>query len=499
MKKYLMLIAAAALILALASAGLAAAPVKGGKLVVCQSAEPPGLDPTGNVAAAIDRVVWSNLYETLVKVDDSGAFIPGLAAKWDISADGKVYTFHLQKGVKFHNGEPFDSKVAAWNLKRAMGEKTTNPHPEYFRVIEKIETPDPATLKLTLKSPDALFIARMAEGDASMLPMKGYETAKSHPNGTGPFKFSKWVKGDRVELVRNENYWNPELPYLDKVVFRFIPDPVSQVNALKAGDIDVLGWLQSQELAAGLQKDKRFKVISGASTSEIIISTNNKAKPFDNPKVRQAMAHAMDRQLIIDLAMNGFGTPIGSHWSPAAPYYIDLTGTYPYDPAKAKKLLAEAGYPNGFEAVIKLPDKYAYAVRVGQVYADLMSKVGIKLKIEMIEWGQWIQRVFLKKEFQLTCIGHAEAWDIGIYAKPTYYFQYDSKEFQDTYTKAITAPNEAEKAKWFGQCQKIIARDAVNGYVLSTPALPIMKKDVMNWWKNYPTTALDCSQVWIAK
>ena len=304
-----------------------AAPIRGGSLVVCQPAEPPGLDPTANTAAAIDRVVWSNVFETLTKVNDQGQLIAGLAKRWDISPDGRVYTFYLQEGVTYHNGESFTAEVAKWNLERAKSENTVNPHPEYFRVIESIETPDDATLKVVLKDVDALFLIHMAEGDASMLPMKGYEKTKSHPIGTGPFQFVKWVQGDRVELTRFDGYWNPELPYLDKVTFRFIPDPNAQAAALKAGDIDVIGWIGSPETALELAKDKRFKVLAGASTSDVILSTNNKAKPFDNLKVRQAMAHAIDRKMILDLGMSGFGTPIGSHWSPAAPYYVDLVNT----------------------------------------------------------------------------------------------------------------------------------------------------------------------------
>lgn len=478
---------------------LAGTPIRGGSLVVAQPAEPPGLDPTANTAAAIDRVVWSNVFETLTKVNDQGQLVPGLAKKWDASPDGKTYTFYLVEGVKFHNGELFNSSVAKWNLERAKSEGTTNPHPEYFRVIETIETPEDGVLRVTLKDVDALFLIHMAEGDASMLPMKRYEKAKSHPIGTGPFRFVKWVKGDRVELTRFDGYWNPELPYLDKVTFRFIPDANAQTAALKAGDIDVIGWIGSPETAVELAKDKRFRVLAGASTSDVILSTNNKAKPFDNLKVRQAMAHAIDRKMIIDLAMSGYGTPIGTHWSPAAPYYIDLTGMYPYDPEKAKKLLAEAGYPNGFDAVLKVPGKYAYSVRVGEVIADLFAKVGIRLKIENIEWGQWIARIFKNKEYQLTVIGHAEAWDIGIYANPNYYFQYDSQEFRDAYAKALKAPNESEKAKWFGRCQEIIARDAVNGYLYSAPSLPVLKANIMGWWRNYPTIALDCTRVWIKK
>jgi len=478
---------------------MADTPQKGGNLIVCQPAEPPGLDPTANTAAAIDRVVFSNIYEGLIKVDRNGNFIPGLATKWEVSADGRVYTFNLRQGVKFHNGEPFNAQTAKWNLERAMGPDSVNAHPEYFRGIEKIETPDDNTLILSLKDVDALFIPHMAEGDAVMLPMKGYENAKSNPIGTGPFRFAKWVRGDRVEMVRFEDYWNTELPYLDNVVFKFIGDASAQIAALKAGDIDVIGYIAAPESAMELSKDSSYKVYAGTTTGEVIMSTNNKAKPFDNKLVRQAMAYAIDRQAVIDLVMFGYGTPIGSHWSPSTPYYVDLTGKFPHNPQKAKELLKEAGYPNGFEATIKLPAIYSYSRRAGEVIADQFAEVGIKLNIEIVEWGQWIERIFKKKEYQLTMIGHVEAWDIGIYANPDYYFQYDSQEFRDAYAKALKAPNEEEKAQWFGRCQEIIADDAVNGYLFSAPSLPVMKAAVMNWWENYPTIALDCTEVWWKK
>ncbi|MCF8105864.1 MAG: ABC transporter substrate-binding protein [Desulfohalobiaceae bacterium] len=478
-------------------AAMAETPEKGGKLIVCQPAEPPGLDPTANTAAAIDRVVYANIYEGLIKINEEGEYVPGLARSWEVSADGLVYTFDLREGVLFHNGEPFNAQVAAWNLERAMSEESVNPHPEYFRGIERIETPDAGTLVLTLKEVDALFIPHLAEGDAVMLPKKGYEEAKSNPVGTGPFKFSNWVRGDRVEMVKNEDYWNPELPHLDKVTFKFIGDASAQIAALKSGDIDVIGYIGAPESAMALEQDERFKVYAGSTTAEVIMSTNNQAEPFDDKLVRQAMAFAIDRQTVVDLVMFGYGTPIGSHWSPATPYYKDLTDKFAYDPEKARELLAEAGYADGFEAVIKLPAIYSYSKRAGEVIADMLGEVGIELDIEIVEWGQWIERIFKKKEFQLTMIGHIEPWDIGIYANPDYYFQYDSEEFRQAYQQALKAPSEEEKAEWFGRCQEIIAEDAVNGYLFSAPSLPILKAEVMNWWQNYPTAALDCTRVWL--
>jgi peptide/nickel transport system substrate-binding protein len=240
--------------LVLVSSAFSQTPMMGGTLVVCQPAEPPGLDPTANTAAAIDRVVYANIYEGLVKVDSRGGFLPGLANGWHVSEDGRVYTFNLRKGVAFHNGEAFDATVAKWNMERAARPENGNPHPEYFSGIETIQTPDSHTLVIRLKSVDALFIAHMAEGDAVMRPMKGYETAKSNPIGTGPFKFVKWVRGDRVEMARFDGYWNPFLPYLDRVVFRFISDPAAQIAALKAGDIDVIGYIAAPESAMMLAK-----------------------------------------------------------------------------------------------------------------------------------------------------------------------------------------------------------------------------------------------------
>jgi peptide/nickel transport system substrate-binding protein len=478
---------------------LASEAIRGGTLIVCQPAEPPGLDPTGNTAAAIDRVVYANIFEGLIKVDRDGSFIPGLARQWSVSPDGLTYTFYLHRNVQFHNNEVFNAAVAKWNLERAMSEKTVNPHPEYFRGILSINALDDHTLEIVLKEVDALFIAHLAEGDAVMLPMKGFENTKSDPIGTGPFQFVRWVRGDRVEMERFKAYRNPELPYLDKVTFKFISDASAQIAALKAGDIDVIGYIAAPESAMTLSRDERFKVYAGTTTGEVIMSTNNKAEPFNNRKVRQAMAYAIDRKAVVELVMFGYGTPIGSHWSPSTPYYEDLTGLFPYNVEKAKALLAEAGYPDGFDATIKLPAIYSYSKRAGEVIADMLRKVNIRLKIEIIEWGQWIDRVFKKKEYQLTMIGHVEAWDIGIYANPDYYFQYDSQEFRDAYSRALKARNEKEKAEWFGRCQKIIAEDAVNGFLFSASGLPAMKADVMGWWQNYPTVALDCTEVWRQK
>ena len=485
--------------LLLTSVSHAQKPVRGGSLMIAQGVEPPGLDPTTATSAAIPRVVYSNVLEGLVKIDRNGQIVSGLAKDYKISKDGKEYTFILNKGVKFHDGKPFDAEDVKSTFERLMDSKAGIAHPEYYKDIDAVQVVDSHTIKIRLKNVNSMFLFNLARGDSIIVSKQGADKLKSEPIGTGPFKFVEWVRGDHVTLARFEGYFKRDLPYLDKVTFKFIGDPSAQIATLKAGDIDVIAYDVSPENAALLEKDPKFRVFNGYTTTKVIMSINNSRKPFDDVRVRRAMAYAIDRNAIIKGAISGYGVPIGSHMDPGNPYYVDLTSTYPYNPEKAKQLLAEAGFPNGFEAVIKLPERFAYAKRSGEIITDMFSQVGIKLKIELLEWGQWLDRVFKNADYDLTVIGHAEPFDISIYANPKYYFRYDSPKFQETLKKAEMEPNPKVRKELYIACQKIITEDAVNGFLFVLPSLPTMKKEVMNWWKNYPMTACDVTEVWIAK
>jgi peptide/nickel transport system substrate-binding protein len=500
MKRLLWICLVSLTILFLTATAHAQKPIYGGSLVVAQGVEPPGLDPTTATSAAIPRVVYSNVLEGLVKIDRNGKIVTALAKDHKISKDGKEYTFTLKKGVTFHDGKPFDAEDVKFTFDRLMDtQKTGTVHPEYYKDIESVQVVDSHTVKIKLKNVNSMFLFSLARPDSIIVNGQTVDKLKTAPIGTGPFKFVEWVRGDRITLVKFEGYHKKGTPYLEKVTFKFIGDPSAQIASLRAGDIDVIAYDVSPENALLLEKDPKFKVLNGYTTTEVILSTNNSRKPFNDVRIRRAMAYAIDRNALIKGAMSGYGTPIGSHMDPGNPYYVDLTSTYPYNPEKAKQLLADAGYPNGFEAVIKLPERFAYAKRSGEIIADMLSKVGIKLSIELVEWGQWIGRIFNNAEYDLTVIGHAEPFDINIYAKPTYYFRYDNPKFQETLKKAETEPNPKVRKQLYIECQKIIAEDAVNGFLYVIPSLPTMKKDVMNWWKNYPMTAVDVTEVWIQK
>ncbi len=474
-------------------------PVYGGSITVAQGVEPPGLDPTTATSQAIPRVVYTNVLEGLVKIDRNGKIVPALAKDYKMSKDGKEYSFVLNKGVKFHDGKPLDGEDVKFTFERLMDPKNATAHPEYYKDIDSLQVVDPFTVKIKLKNVNSMFLFNLARPDSIIVNKQGVDKLKTAPVGTGPFKFVEWARGDHVTLVKFEDYYRKGIPYLDKVTFKFIGDPSAQIASLKAGDIDAIAYDVSPENALLLEKDPKFKVFNGYTTTKVIMSINNSRKPFDDVRVRRAMAYAIDRKAIIKGAMSGYGVPIGSHMDPGNPYYVDLTSMYPYNPEKAKQLLKEAGYPDGFEAVIKLPERFAYARRSGEIIADMLSQVGIKLKIELIEWGQWIDRVFKNADYDLTVIGHAEPFDINIYANPNYYFRYNSPKFQETLKKAEMEVNPKVRKELYISCQKIITEDAVNSFLFVLPSLPTMKKEAMNWWKNYPIPAVDVTEVWIQK
>jgi peptide/nickel transport system substrate-binding protein len=474
-------------------------PVYGGAIIIAQGVEPPGLDPTTATSTAIPRVVYNNVVEGLVRIDRNGKIMPALAKDYKISKDGKEYTFVLKKGVKFHDGKPFDGEDVKFTFERLMDPKNAIAHPEYYKDIDSVQVVESHTVKIKLKSVNSMFLFNLARPDSIIVNKQAVDKIKSAPVGTGPFKFMEWVRGDHITLDKfDESHWKG-IPYLDKVTFKFIGDPSAQIAGLKAGDIDVIAYDVSPENALLLEKDPKFKVLNGYTTTKVILSINNSRKPFNDVRVRRAIAHAINRNSLIEGAMSGYGIPIGSHMDPGNPYYIDLTSVYPYHPQKAKQLLKESGYGDGFEAIIKLPERYAYARRTGEIIADMLSQVGIKLKIELTEWGQWIDRVFKNADYDLTVIGHAEPFDINIYANPKYYFRYDSQKFQETLQKAEMEVDPKIRKELYMACQKIITEDAVNGFLYVMPSLPTMKKEVMNWWKDYPMTACDVTEVWIQK
>ncbi len=459
--------------------------------------EPPHLDPTAGAAAAIDEIVYANVFEGLTQIDQNGTVQPALAKSWDISRDQLTYTFQLNTGVTFHDGTTFDSDDVVFSLTRAMAKDSVNAQKGLFKTISSVKKQDSHTVIIQLKRPTGSFLFNMGWGDAVMVAKETVQKNKSTPIGTGPFKFNKWVKGDRVELIKNKSYWgNPAK--LDKATFKFIPDPAAAVNAMMAGDIDAFDNFPAPESLSQFSANSRFKVVIGNTEGETILSTNNTRAPFDQLKVRQAIAHAINRQAIIDGAMFGYGTPIGSHFAPHHPAYVNLTYTFPYDLETAKKLLAEAGYPNGFKAAIKLPPP-SYARRTGEIIAAQLKKIGIELEIVPVEWAQWLDQVFKKTDYDLTIVSHTEPMDIGIYARDRYYFNYKNAKFQALMKQLDQTVETKKRYALLATAQKILAEDAVNGFLFQLAKHGVWNKNIQGLWANSPVQANNLTQVYWTK
>ncbi len=454
--------------------------------------EPPNLDPTAGAAAAIDEVVYANIFEGLTRFAPDGSILPALAESWEVSPDGKTYTFILHSGVKFHDGTPMDARDVVFSLNRARADDSTNAQKALFKGIANVEALDPHTVRVLLKDPDGNFPFKMAWGDAVIVSQKSIETEATHPVGTGPFKFVQWVKGDRVDIERNPDYWGKPVA-LSKATFKFISDPNAAFAAMMAGDVDAFPNFPAPETLAQFEADPRFAVIIGSTEGETILAMNNKSGPLADKRVREAIAHAINRQEIIDGAMFGYGTPIGTHFAPHHPDYVDLTSLSAYDPELSKKLLAEAGQ-NGLKLRLMLPPP-TYARRGGEIIASQLRAVGIEPEISNLEWAQWIEQVFKGKDFDLTIVSHTEPMDIGIYARPDYYFQYDNPEFQALMADLAKTTDPTKRSEMLQKAQRIIAEDYVNGFLFQLAKTGVANAKIKGLWANAPTQANDLTGV----
>jgi peptide/nickel transport system substrate-binding protein len=314
--------------------------------------------------------------------------------------------------------------------------------------------------------------------------------------GTGPFKLSKWVKGDRVEIERNPNYWG-KVVSLEKATFKFVADPTAAFAAMMAGDIDAFPVYPAPETLAQFESDPRFSVMVGSTEGETILAMNNGSENLKDLRVRKAIALAINRNEIIDGAMFGFGTPIGSHFAPHNPDYVDLTNQSNFDPERSKKLLLAAGYSSGLTLSLKLPPP-SYARRSGEIVAAQLRAVGIQTTIENLEWAQWLEQVFKSKDFDLTIVSHTEPMDIGIYANPEYYFQYDSADFQQIISDLNLTADINQRSILYKKAQKHIADNFVNGYLFQLAKTGVSSVKLRGLWVNSPTQANDLTGVrWV--
>lgn len=451
--------------------------------------EPPNLDPTSGAAAAIDDVTYATIFEGLVAIGRDGAIRPWLASGWTVSPDRLTYTFRLRSGVRFHDGGAMDARAVAFSLERAIAPGSSNAQALALRAIRRIELIDPLTVRLSLAQPDADLLRLLTYGDAVIVSPRSAGALAERPVGTGPFRFAGWRRGDAITLDRNPSYWG-RAPTLRRVTYRFLADPTAAYAAMKAHDVDLFPDFPAPEVLAQLRGDPSLRVVTVPSEGEVILAMNERTGPLADVRVRRAIAQAIDRRALIDGAMAGYGTPIGSHVPPQSPDYLDFTGLTPHDPAAARRLLAAAGYPNGFALTLKLPPP-SYARRSGEIVAAELAVIGIRADIRNLEWAQWLDEVLSRHAFDLTIVSHAEPFDYDIYGRPGYYFGYESAAFRQLLARLKLADDPVAHRVLMRQLQRRLAEDVPAAYLFQFPHLGVEDAGLAHAWVNTPNEVID--------
>lgn len=458
--------------------------------------EPPHLDPTSNAAAAIDEVVYANLFEGLTRFGPDGDILPALAESWDISEDGLTYRFALREGVTFHDGSAMTAEDVVFTLDRARADDSINAQKFLFADIADVSAEDDMSVVVTLAQPNGNFLFNMAWGDAVIVAPESAETNANNPVGTGPFRFADWRQGDSVVIERNPDYWG-EPVQLERATFRFISDPTAAFAAMMAEDVDIFPVFPAPETIPVLDADPRFEAIVGTTEGETILAMNNRRAPLDDVRVREAIARALDRQEIIDGAMFGYGTPIGSHFAPHHPAYVDLLDLSAHDPERSRQLLAEAGV-EGLTLSLALPPP-VYARRGGEIIAAQLRDVGITVEIVNFEMAQWLEQVFGNGDFDLTIIAHTEPLDIEIYGRDDYYFGYAADSFLDIWDELNETLDPEIRNGLLGDLQRDIAQNYVNAYLFQLAKAGVKNADLEGMWVNAPTQATDLTGAYWAR
>ena len=461
-------------------------------LVLAMTLEPPGLDPTVGAAAAIGEVVHYNVFETLVKIRPDSTIAPLLATSWTVTPDNKTWAFKLRPGVKFHNGEPFNAATVKYAFERAAAADSTNKDKAVFANIVNIAATDDLTVVITLKNTNPDFLFQVGQPTAVIVEPKSVATNNTQPVGTGPYRLDSWAKGNNLVLLRWDAGRDAKAIALRRVSIRFISDAAAQVAALLAGDVDLFPRVSAAKSLPQFRADKRFQVLVGGSRAKTIVAINNKKKPLDDVRVRRAIAMAIDRKQVVDGVADGFGVPIGSFYVPGAPGYVDLTAVNAYNPERAKALLKEAGITTPLELSLKLPPT-PYARQGGEVIAAMLAKVGIVARQENLEWAQWLSGVYGQKAYDLTIISHVEPLDFGNFARPGYYWNYESAAFNKLWAQINSTADATQRHKLMAEAQRLVADDAVAAYLYQPTGLTIASARLRGVPKEMPISANDLS------
>lgn len=470
----------------------------GGSIVVGIQNDLDSLDPHLAGSAGTSEVLF-NIFEGLVKPNSDGELIPAVASDYNISEDGMRYTFTLRDNVYFHNGELVTIEDVIYSVKRCAGilEGQSESLVSAYSVIEEVNAVDEKTIELVLSQSDTELIGYLTE---AILP-KDYENQSTQPIGCGPFRFVSYSLQQSFVMECFDEYWG-EKPYLDRVEFRIVASTDAAMMELKAGSIDVYPYLTSDQAN---ELSNQFDIKIGNSNLVQALFLNNAKEPFDDIRVRQALCYTVDVQDIMDMVADGYGTEIGSNMFPAfGKYYEDLSGFYDPDLVKAKDLLAEAGYPDGFEMTITVPSNYQFHIDTAQVIVEQLKQIGISAKIELVEWASWYSDVYKGREYQSTIVGLdadlAPKALLQRYGSTTRsnFINFSNEEYDNVLAETLAAVDENIKIKNYHRLQEILAEQAASVY-LQDSAVLVAVNPKLGGYTFYPVYVQDMSKIYYKK
>lgn len=460
---------------------------EGGDFVFGLATEVYNYDPFDS-ATADARSIYFNIYDGLVKTTPEGDFEPAIAESYEISEDASVYTFHLRQGVKFHNGETVTADDVLYSIQRAIDTASSG-----YDKIESVEATDDQTVVVTLSEGNTDFLAYATQ---AIVP-KDYTDLALNPIGTGPFKFEEYVEQDHVKLVKNEEYWG-EPAHLDSVTVKF---GTELVTYFQVGSIDGFGTNAGTAQQLDLEN---LTVYTTNSNAVQLLALNNDFEPFQDVRVRQAINYLVDADEIIDTVTYGYGVKIGSGLIPGLSKYFDesLVDVYDVNVEKAKELLEEAGYGDGFEFTIKVPSVYQVHIDTAQVILNELAAAGINASIEQVDWATWLENVYRNRQFEATIISLD-----GSPATPTAFLKryasdasgnfinFKSEAYDEVYAKAIAATDDAERVELFKEAQKILSEEAASVFIQDISSVTIYN-DEFDGIQSYPLYVNDFSAIY---
>lgn len=452
-------------------------------------AEPASLDFTTTDGAAIPQALLGNVYESLVKQDDSGKIVPSLAKSWTVSPDRKTYTFDLVDNAKFTNDKPFTAADAVFSINRVKTAWTISLKGA-MDVVAGAKALSPTQLQVTLTKPSNDWLFRMTTRIGAMFSESGVSALATEPIGTGPYKFSKWNRGDSIVLVRNDSYWGSK-PFFQQITLKYFKDPTALNNALLTGTINVIGTVQAPEALSQFTSNDKYQVIEGTTNGEVLLSFNNSRPIFADLRTRQGIRAAIDHKALLDTCFAGRGKLIGSMVPPTDPWYEDLTGVAPYDLAKAKSLLQASGAA-GKTLRLRLPT-LPYATSCGQVVKSQLEQAGLKVQIDQLEFpAAWLTTVFKNADYDMSIIAHVEPRDLGAVFNAKYYTRYNDPTLQG-YLAAADAGDEAAQVDNLKKAARRLSENAAGDWLFLLPNLIVADKFIKGLPENAITESFDLS------